>query len=80
MKNNKMLCMLGLGVIVLLLCCVKSYNNVERFEEENSGNTSSSFHPAHLAWILPVSIMGFFLLWFLWDKAMLSFKFMTRRY
>lgn len=65
MKNDKMLCMLGLGVIVLLLCCAKSYNNVERFEEENSENTNNSFHPAHLAWILPVSIIGFFLIKFL---------------
>ena len=60
MKNNKMLCMLGLGVIVLLLCCVKSYNNVERFEEENNEDTNKGFNPAHLAWIIPVSILGFF--------------------
>jgi len=78
MKDNKMLCMLGLGVIVLLLCCVKSYNNVERFEEES--DYEPSWFEENIAWVLLVSIMVFFLLWFIWDKVMLSFKFKTRRY
>ena len=65
MKDNKMLCMLGLGVIVLLLCCVKSYNNVERFEKENSGDQYLGPNPVHFALIIIGSIMGLFLFRFM---------------
>jgi len=70
MKNNKILCMLGLVGIVLLLCCVKTYNNVERFEEEDSDGPN-------LTWIIPTVFCGaiFFTLVFLyWDNIKSFFR------